>query len=505
MMIQEEAFQRLEAIDKEAVLLSHISGVLIWDQEVVPPAGVEERAKQLGLLDKRLHELTTSDQVGELLTILGASADTPEGHAALDDRTKGIVRNYYRNWVRGRKLDADFVQRFSELTGRAHQVWAKARSEDDFSIYEPTLAQIIEMVQEKAQRYSDGNGLYDSLLDVFEPGTTTGEVDALFTEMQHGIQDVLSELGDAHEAVQDSFLYNSYPQDKQESFSKTILDAMGFDWSRGISGIATHPYTISLGADDIRITTRYSEPSVTSPLYSSIHEAGHALYEMGASHDGTRGTCLANGASLAFHESQSRLWENMIGRSKAFWNRFYPRLNYLFPLQLDGVDSETFYRAINKVKPTCIRVDADEVTYGLHIILRFELEKQLVAGTLSVKELPEAWNDSMYRLLGIRPSSDREGVLQDVHWSMGELGYFPTYALGNLYGAQLLQVMRAEIDVDAVVSTGEFSPIREWLHTHVLQYGAIYSPKDLLQKATGASLDARHFRTYLTKKYLGRD
>jgi carboxypeptidase Taq len=195
----------------------------------------------------------------------------------------------------------------------------------------------------------------------------------------------------------------------------------------------------------------------------------------------------------------------MIGRSKAFWNRFYPRLNHLFPLQLDGVDSETFYRAINKVKPTCIRVDADEVTYGLHIILRFELEKQLVAGTLSVKELPEAWNDSMYRLLGIRPSSDREGVLQDVHWSMGELGYFPTYALGNLYGAQLLQVMRAEIDVDAVVSTGEFSPIREWLHTHVLQYGAIYSPKDLLQKATGASLDARHFRTYLTKKYLGRD
>jgi carboxypeptidase Taq len=504
-MNQQEAIRSLEAIDREYVLLSHISGVLVWDQEMVPPAGAEERAKQLGLLDRKMYELTSSDTVGEILDVLGASDETEEGDGSLSEQTGALVRQYWKNWNRQRKLDADFVQQFSELTGKAHQIWAQARQMDDFSLYEPTLAEIIELVRQKAQRFGFTEDPYDPLLDVFEPGTSTAEVAQVFAQMQQDILEVLKYVREEHAGIDDSFLSQSFPQDKQAAFSHDVLDAMGFDWNRGISGIATHPYTISLGADDIRITTRYTEPQVTSPLFSSIHEAGHALYEMGASHELTRGTSLANGASLAFHESQSRLWENMVGRSRAFWLRFYPRMQHLFPLQLDGINTEQFYRAVNRVKPSCIRVDADEVTYGLHIILRFNLERQLLTRQLEVADLPDAWNAAMEDLLGIRPESDRMGVLQDVHWSMGELGYFPTYALGNLYGAQILDTMQQELSVDDVIGSGDFSPIRQWLTDHILQHGSIYRPKDLLMKVSGHALDARHFRSYLRKKYMGED
>lgn len=502
-MLVQNALKRLEEIDREVVLLSHINGVLVWDQDVIPYSGSEERARQLGLIDRKIYELTSSDEMGELLSALGASESDDEGDESLDDRSRGIVRNYFRAWNRDRKLDGDFVQKFSELTGKAHHVWAKAREENDFSMYQGTLSSIIAMVQEKASRYGYSDDPYDALLDVFEPGTTTAEVDSLFTQMKRDIHVVLDRLGDARRNVDDTFLYSTYAQDKQASFGKVVLDAMGFDWNRGISGISAHPYTISLGADDIRITTRYTEPSVTSPLFSSIHEGGHALYEMGASNEMTKGTCLANGASLAFHESQSRLWENMIGRSKAFWSDFFPRFKDIFPIQLEGIGLDGFVDAINVVKPSCIRVDADEVTYGLHIILRFELERKLLSGELAVESLPEAWNDAMVSLLGIRPQTDREGVLQDVHWSMGELGYFPTYALGNLYGAQILHTMKKDIDVDYTVSTGDFTPIREWLYTRILRFGALYKPKELLLKVTGSALDARHFNDYLTEKYVG--
>ena len=502
-MHRDTSLKRLEEIDREYVLLSHISGVLVWDQETVPPRGADERSRQFGLLDRYMHELTTSDDMGEILVSLGADTGAYEADPTLDDRSRALIRHWYRHWSRERKLDASFVQRFSELTASAHQVWAQARSDDDFSRYEPTLEKIIEMVREKAQRFGYTDDPYDPLLDVFEPGMKTAEVESLFDEMQRGICEVLDLIGSAHESIDDAFLYRSYPQDKQAAFARDVLDAMGFDWSRGVSGIATHPYTISLGADDVRITTRYTEPSVISPLFSSIHEAGHALYELGASNEMTAGTRLANGASLAFHESQSRLWENMIGRSSAFWNKFYPRFQHLFPLQLDNVDSDQCYRAVNRVKPSCIRVDADEVTYGLHIILRFRLERQLLSGALDVHQLPQAWNDTMEQLIGIRPRNDREGVLQDVHWSMGELGYFPTYALGNLYGAQIMDAMRQHIDVDQIIASGDFSEIRNWLDSHILRYGTLYEPKDLLRRATGSDLDARHFTTYLKTKYTG--
>jgi len=501
-MTRERALATLEAIDREMVLLSHISGVLVWDQEAVPPAGVDERAAQLGLLDRKMHELTASDEMGELLTILGASEHQEEGDPSLDDRSRGIIRWYYRTHDRSRKLDAGFVQRFSETTGKAHQVWAEARSTNDFSLYEPVLSQIIDLVRQKADAYGYAKDPYDPLLDVFEPGTSTAEVESLFSVMRTDLQEILAGCADTG-PVDDTFLYGTYAQDKQASFANEVLDAMGFDRNRGNVGISTHPFTISLGAHDIRITTRYTEPSVVSPLFSSIHEAGHALYELGASNKTTHLTCLANGASFAFHESQSRLWENMIGRSRAFWSHFFPRFKEYFPIQTEYVDLDRFMRAINRVRPSNIRVDADEVTYGLHIILRFELERKLLSGSLAVRDLPDAWNEKMESLLGITPESDRVGVLQDVHWSMGELGYFPTYALGNLYGAQILDAMHRDLDVESVVASGDFHPVRNWLDEKILRFGAMYRPKELLERVTGAPLNATHFRRYLENKYLG--
>lgn len=499
-MKQDIALRKLEAIDKELVLLSHIAGVLVWDQESVPRAGVEERALQMGLLDRKMHDLVASDEMGELLVDLGASEENEEG-ASDDDRSRGIVRNYFRLWQRERKLDASFVQEFSETTGRAHQVWVRSRKENDFSLFEPVLTRIIGLVQQKAEAFGYREDPYDVLLDVFEPGVTTAEVEQVFGTMRGDLLEILQQLHEK-DHVEDTFLYSSYAQDKQELFAREVLDAMGFDWNRGATGLATHPYTISLGSDDIRITTRYTEASVISPLFSTIHEGGHALYEMGASNKNTRYTCLASGASLAFHESQSRLWENMIGRSMGFWNHFFPRFKELFPHQLAHVGLEDFVAAVNKVEPTNIRVDADEVTYGMHIILRFELERELLAGRLAVHDLPSAWNAKMESLLGIRVENDRLGVLQDVHWAMGELGYFPTYALGNLYAAQIMHTLQKEINIDGVLVTGDFSPIRNWLETHVLQYGAMYAPKDLLQRVTGAPLDASYFSEYLRNKYL---
>lgn len=501
-MTREQALRRLEELDREIVLLSHIEGVLAWDQEHVPPAGVEERARQSGLLERKIHELAVSDEMGNLLADLGASDASEDGESALDDRSRAMVRNYYRSWRRERKLDADFVQKFSETTGKAHQVWVAARNEDDFSLYEPVLSEIISLVRRKVGMYGYEQDPYDPLIDLFEPGTTTAEVTRVFSRMQRDLLQILDRLRDRG-PIDDSFLYGKYPEDKQAVFSREILHAMGFDWNRGAMGVSTHPYTITLGSDDIRITTRYTEPSVASPLFSTIHEGGHALYELGASNERTRGTCLANGASLAFHESQSRLWENIIGRSRPFWTHFFPRFKELFPIQLEGVDAEHFVAAVNCVKPSCIRVNADEVTYSLHIILRFELERELLSGNLAVHDLPGAWNDNMEKLLGIRPKNDREGVLQDVHWSMGELGYFPTYALGNLYGAQIFHTMKQELDVDAVVSTGDFALIRSWLDRNIYRYGSMHRPKDLLKQVTGEDLDARYYREYLSEKYLG--
>lgn len=500
-MTKDSAIRKLDALDRELVLLGHISSTLVWDQDATPPSAKSERGEQLGYLDAMTHTKATSAQMEEILSALGASADAPEGCDDLPERTRAVVRQRYRALLKEGKLSSDFVHNFSVLTARAHEVWTEARASDDFSLYEPVLRDLVVFIREKADRYGYEEDPYDPLLDSFEPGMKTREVATLFDEMKKDLSQLLERMR-GREPVEDSFLYQSYGKESLKEFNADVLKAMGFDRNRGIVGESTHPYTITLGSDDIRITTRYTEKSVLSPIYSIIHEGGHALYEMGMSSKGNRGTILANAPSLSFHESQSRFWENIIGRSFAFWQHFYPKFSSLFPSQLSGVSLEQFYGAVNKVAPTAIRVDADEVTYSLHIILRFSLERKLLTGELEVRDLPQAWREGMKELLGIDIPGDREGVLQDIHWSMGEFGYFPTYALGNLVGAQITNTLKSKIDIEDVVKTGDFEPIHSYLKEYVYQKGALYDPKPLLHQLTGEDLKAHYFSDYLRQKYL---
>ena len=447
------------------------------------------------------HTKATSAQMEEILTALGASKDTPEGSDDLPEHTRAVIRHRYRELLKEGKLSSDFVHNFSVLTARAHEVWAEARAQDDFALYEPVLRDLVVMIREKAERYGYEDDPYDPLLDSFEPGMKTEEVATLFGELKGDLSQILERMR-GRERVEDSFLYQSYGKESLKKFNEDVLKAMGFDTDRGIVSESTHPYTITLGSDDIRITTRYTEKSVLSPIYSIIHEGGHALYEMGMSSASNRGTILANAPSLSFHESQSRFWENIVGRSYAFWQHFYPKFSSMFPSQLSGVSLDQFYRAVNRVSPSAIRVDADEVTYSLHIILRFDLERRLLRKELEVRDLPQAWREGMKELLGIDIASDREGVLQDIHWSMGEFGYFPTYALGNLVGAQITDMLKKEIDVDEVVRTGDFEPIHTYLNERLYQKGALYDPKPLLRLITGEDLKAHYFSDYLRQKYL---
>ncbi len=500
-MTKDTALSALHEADRELTLLSHIASTLVWDQDATPALAKEGRGEQLGYLDARIHDKATSTRMADILDALGANESNPEGDEDLPEITRAVIRHRYRNLLKESRLTGDFVQRFSIVTSRAHEVWTEARNKDSFETYRPVLEETVSLIREKSEMYGYADDPYDPLLDNFEPGMKTAEVASLFTQLQSDLTQLLERMRGQVE-VDDSFLYHSYGKESLKEFNTDILNAMGFEWNRGVVGESTHPYTITLGGDDIRITTRYTEKSVLSPIYSIIHEGGHALYEMGMSSGNLKGTVLANAPSLSFHESQSRFWENIVGRSRAFWDHFYPGFSSMFPTQLSGIDADAFYRAVNKVSPSPIRVDADEVTYSLHIILRFNLERQLLSGSLEVKDLPEAWNKGMKDLLGIDIESDREGVLQDIHWSMGEFGYFPTYALGNLVGAQIAHTMKSSLNIESAVRSGDFSPVLTYLKEHVYQKGALYDPKPMLKKLTGEELNATYFTSYLNDKYL---
>ncbi len=499
---QQQLLKRLSAIDKELVLYDHITSLLHWDQETyMPSAGVDERSEQIGLLSRVMHEKMTAPEIGSILSDLGASDNAPNGDEQLKDADRALVREYYREYSRQSKLPSSWVQEFSETTSKAQSVWSKAKQQRDFSEFEPYLKHIVKLNRDKAQLLGYEQHPYDPLLDEFEPGMTTSEVERVFQVLKEDLVRIVEKIGAADE-IDDSFLYREYPESDQGAFGRMVLSDMGFDFSRGRLDVSAHPFTTGIGRDDTRITTRYSEPSVADALFSTIHEGGHALYELGAAKGKLGKTSLGTGTSLAVHESQSRMWENMIGRSSEFWSWYYPLFQRQFPEQTEGVEFYQFLRAVNKVQPSCIRVNADEVTYGLHIILRFELEKMLMTGDLEVSDLPEAWNRSMENLVGTVPEHDGEGVLQDVHWSAGMIGYFPTYALGNLFAAQFFAAMKHDLpDIDQQISQGEFKAVLGWLHEHIHQHGAVYQAPDLLQRVTGSSLEPRYFTEYLQGKY----
>ena len=504
-MTAQEAVARLKEIGADIKIWSGIGSLLGWDQETyMPEKAVAERSKQQAALSSLLHEKSTSSEIGELLEVLGADDDHLKGDDAvcgdIPELDRALIRGAYRSYSKETKLPADLVRELSETRSQAQAVWAKARAENDFPSFQPWLEKLIDLQLRTADAFGWEDNPYDALLDGYEPGMKTADVDRVFTALKADLVPLVKKIAESRQ-VDNSFLTKHYPADLQEKFGRFVLEKLNYPMDRGRLDVTAHPFTTELGSDDIRITTRYLENFFNSSLYSIVHEAGHGLYELGMG-EGIRGNILATGTSLGIHESQSRTWENLVGRSREFWQFFLPHMKEVFPENLKGVDVDAMWKAVNKVEPSFIRVEADEVTYSLHVMLRFELEKQLINKKLAVKDIPEAWNEGMREMLGIVPPNDTEGCLQDVHWSFGLFGYFPTYALGNLYGSQLWNAMMKDLpDTPERMAAGDFSGILTWLRSNIHQHGSAKTADELALDITGEKLNASHFVEYLISKY----
>lgn len=496
-----DALSELHQLDARARRASRIAAVLQWDQETyLPPAAVEERSEQLADIEGVAHERASDPKIGLLLDRLGSTSENPLGDEALSSFERAFLRVMRRDYDRATKLPREFVETMARDVGLSQAAWASARATDDFPSFAPHLRSMVRHAKKLAEYLGCGDKPYDCHIDHHEPGMDEAKIASLFGPLSDGLSSLLGKIA-SRPAPDASFLSRNYPVDAQEAFCSSIMDLLGYDRKRGRLDRSAHPFTTTLGDDDVRITTRYFPKNMLSGLYSVIHETGHALYEQGFS-SAIRGTRLAEGASMGIHESQSRLWENIIGRGRPFLGGRFPSLKEAFPDSLAGVDAESFYKAVNSVRPTPIRVDADEVTYSLHVVLRFDLERRLFSGDLDVDALPDAWRSGMQSLVGVVGDSDAEGVLQDIHWSMGAFGYFPSYALGNLYGAMFWNQMRRDLDnIDDMVERGDFSPILEWLRGRVHRSGQSLLPGDLLAEVCSASLESAPFLRYLESKY----
>ncbi len=490
-----EKLEQLKERLGEVADLGYASGVLGWDQQVnMPPAGNEARGQQLATLNKIAQEKFISDEVGRLIE------DLKQELAGADSDDAALVRVAARNYDKAKRIPPSFIAEQAIVTSKAFEAWVEARSKSDFSIFRPHLEKVVELVHKYVSFFPPAAHPYDTLLDDYERGMKTADVKAIFDGLRPKQVELIKAVASAKQ-VKDDFLHKKYNEKKLIDFGRDVITKFGYDWNRGRQDKAPHPFETSFSINDVRITTRYEAENPLATLFSTMHESGHAMYEQGVNPAYER-TPLAGGASLAVHESQSRMWENLVGRSLPFWEHFYPALKKTFPSQLDGVSLKPFYKAINKVEPSFIRVNADEATYNLHIMLRLELEIGMVAGKIAVKDLPEIWNTNMREYLGITPPNDAKGVLQDIHWSGGAIGYFSTYALGNLISAQLWEKINRDIpDLNDQIRKGNFAELLAWLRKNIHQYGQKYEPQQLVEKVTGSKITPAPYVRYLTKKY----
>ena len=477
--------------------LSHIMSVLGWDQQVLMPSGgAEERGMQLAALGKIMHEKFATDEVGQLIAEL--EAEVGDLYAETDEaRSVKVSKKTYEKQA---KVPLPLLMENIQATTMAYEAWVKAKSTSDFSIFQPHLEKIVDLRKQYADLFKPYDHIYDPLLDDFEPGMKTADVKEIFEKLRPQQVALLQEIAEK-EPPDNAFIKQHYKEEYQEIFGRYVITRFGYDWDRGRLDVAPHPFTTEFGLGDVRITTRYLKEDAGSALFGTMHEAGHAMYGQGVP-DKYKRHPLGGAASLAIHESQSRLWENIIGRSKEFWSYFYPSFQMLFPDYLADVSLTDFYRGINRVEPSFIRVEADEATYNMHIMLRLEIEIGLMEGTIDVADLPEIWNSKMEEYLGITPPNDAKGVLQDIHWSGGMIGYFPTYALGNLASVQLWdKLLEENPNVPDEIAQGKFETILGWMRENVHQYGSKYEPQEIMLKATGSKITPEPYIAYLRKKY----
>ncbi len=493
-----DKLEKLREMLGEVADISHAIALLGWDQQTyMPPGGAKDRAMQLATLSSLAHSKFVSDEMGNALDeasqeIDGADADSDEAR---------LIKKTRHDYDKQSRVPTVWVAEFSRTAALAHPEWEKARAEADFSIFQPHLEKLIALRREYVDFFAPYDHVYDPLLDEFEPGMKTTEVKAVFDALRPRQVELLRAITEDGAPVDDSVVRQNYDIQKQWDFGVEVITALGYDFEHGRQDKSVHPFTTSFGIGDVRITTRFIPDFLNTSLFGSMHEAGHGMYEQGINPALGR-TPLADGASLAIHESQSRMWENLVGRSRPFWKAFFPRLQSYFPELLENVDLETFYRAINKVQRSFIRVDADEATYNLHIMLRFELEIAIMEGDLSVGDLPDAWNSKFEEFMGLTPPDDSKGVLQDIHWSSGGFGYFSTYALGNLVASQLWEKIVSDIpDVNEKIESADFKDLLQWLRENIHQHGAKYEPIELLKRVTGKELDYEPYMVYLETKF----
>jgi len=491
--------------------------VLGWDQETyMPPGSVEARAAQLTTIARIAHEEFTSDRIGELLE----AAAEEIGDSGYDTNDASLIRVSRRDYERATKIPADLVARLATAASLGQQSWQRARQESSFELFRSHLETILELTREKAEALGYEERIYDPLLDEFEPGMPTADVEVTFAALREQLVPIVRTLTEAGAgqgghassapapaaiaggaAAGPGPLQRRYDDQAQWDFGVAVMGDFGFDFEHGRQDRSAHPFTTSFSAADVRVTTRIQEDFLPAGLFGTLHECGHGLYEQGVGAALER-TPLAGGASLGVHESQSRLWEILVGRARPFWHHYYPRLQKVFPEQLADVDLDSFHRAINTVSPSLIRVEADEVTYNLHVMLRFELENALLEGRVAVADLPEAWNDGMRRYLGVTPGDDAEGVLQDIHWSMGAIGYFPTYTLGTLMSAQIFARANADIpDLQDQIGRGEFARLLEWLTDNIYRHGSKFTATELLERMGCGPPSAEPWLEYVRGKY----
>ena len=496
-MDPETKLKELTAVINEVADLTYAGALLGWDQQTyMPPGGAGNRGYQLATLAKLGHIKFTDPEVGQMLEDLRPWA------AELDPDSDDarMVKVTTRKYEKQTKVPTEWLAEFTKVTSDAQLVWQQSRKENDFAKFQPYLEKIVELRRQYADFFAPYDHVYDPLLDDFEPGLKTADVQEIFNALRPQQVELIKAISESPQ-VDDSFLHQPFDEFRQEEFGMEVISKYGYDWNRGRQDRSPHPFTTNFGIGDVRITTRFIPDYLGSALFSTMHEAGHAIYEQGSAPELDR-TLLVGGTSLAVHESQSRLYENILGRSYDFWTYFYGRLQELFPSQLSGVDLDSFYKGINKVEPSLIRVEADEATYNLHIMLRLELEIALMEGSLEVKDLPEAWNSRVEEYLGLTPPNDSDGVLQDVHWSAGYIGYFSTYALGNLVSAQLWEKVNEDIPgLENQIRRGEFDALTGWMREKIHRHGSKFEPQELVERVTGSKIDPAPYMRYLTAKY----
>ncbi len=495
----ETAFRQLCQHSSDTKKLSTTQALLEWDQQTyLPPAAGEYRAEQVSFLAGFIHQRQTDPRVGHWLDELVGS-DLARDRATASGAS---IFHWRRQFEKQTKLPQALVEELARTCSLAQLVWIEARRENEFKKFSPHLVRIIELKRQQADAIGFAECRYDALLDDYEPLAKTSEISEVLARLRQELVPLVRQIAAARGGPAADLLHRHFPRGKQEELGKTIAAAIGFDFSRGRLDTTSHPFCTELGKDDCRITTRYDESFFSSSFFGILHEAGHGMYEQGLPRD-EYGWASGDYCSLGIHESQSRLWENLVGRSRGFWEFAFPLVRASFPEAVSDLKPEHWYAAVNQVRPNLIRVEADEATYNMHIIIRFELEQALLDDRLAVTDLPQAWNDAYERDVGIRPLTDSDGVLQDIHWSAGLLGYFPTYSLGNIYASQLFEQAGKELgNLPTAFAKGEFRPLREWLRVNVHNLGNRYSSQELIAKVTGRTMDIRPLINHLRSKLL---